>query len=65
MEHTRLEVDLRIRVLAQRWPIVRRVRLRTEQDNRLQTETALAEKAGLALAQMFYKHEITESATRR
>lgn len=36
-----------------------------EQDNRLQTETALAEKAGLALAQMFYKHEITESATRR
>lgn len=36
-----------------------------EQDNRLQTETALAEKAGLALAQMFYKHEIPESATRR
>jgi hypothetical protein len=36
-----------------------------EQTNRLQTETALAEKAGLALAQMFYKHEITESATRR
>lgn len=36
-----------------------------EEDNRLQTETALAEKAGLALAQMFYKHEITESATRR
>lgn len=36
-----------------------------EQNSRLQTDTALAEKAGLALAQMFYKHEITESATRR
>ncbi len=36
-----------------------------EQNNRLQTETALAEKAGLALAQLFYKHEITDSATRR
>ena len=36
-----------------------------EQTNRLQTETGLSEKAGLALAQMFYKHEITESATRR
>ncbi len=36
-----------------------------EQTNRLQTETALAEKAGIALAQMFYKHEITDSAIRR
>lgn len=32
---------------------------------RMETENALAEKAGLALAQLFYKHEITDSATRR
>lgn len=32
---------------------------------RLALEGQLAEKAGLALAQLFYKHEITESALRR
>jgi hypothetical protein len=38
----------------------------TGQDGgRLALEGQLAEKAGLALAQLFYKHEITESATRR
>lgn len=37
----------------------------TGQDRgRLAIETQLAEQAGLALAQLFYKHEITESALR-
>ena len=35
-----------------------------EDRGRLAVETQLAEQAGLALAQLFYKHEITESALR-